>query len=248
MNSRFLVLITLLLLVRATGFAAAFLDITGLVPLAGTGASFTGTVGGIGVTGTLTGGPNTAFNSDVPPGIGFSTTAGTSPQWSHPSAYAETTPLGDRVGFSQTPGGSALVSLSFASPVTDLIFHVANLDFSFLDFSPSIGGGLSGMTLLSGNGGAGDGLGMSAPIIFDVLPGTADTTPLGVPPPTTGPRSAYGSILLSGTYSSLGFVIAPGAGIDDANFTLSTVPEPGMTTLVALGAAGLLLRRRRQSE
>lgn len=245
MNSRFRVLITLLLLARATGFAADFLDITTLTPGgAGTGA-FTSTLGGVGVTGALTVGPGTSFNA-VGPGIGGSTIAGDSPQWSYATIYAPATPLGDRVGFSQVSpgGGTAHVTLTFASPMTDLVFDVANLDWSTLEFGSSIADGLTGLTLLSGNGGAGDGLAVSGTSIIDLTWSTADSTSPFSPPPTTGPRSAYGSVLLSGTYSSLDFLMFTGPGTDNANFTIVSVPEPGMTTLLALGAAGMLLHRR----
>lgn len=245
MNSRFRVLITLLLLARATGFAADFLDITTLTPGgAGTGA-FTGTLGGVGVTGALTVGPGTTFNA-VGPGIGGSTIAGSSPQWSYGTIYTPATPLGDRVGFSQISpgGGTAHVTLTFASAMTDLVFDVANLDWSTLEFGPSIADGLTGLTLLSGNGGGGDGLAVSGTSIFDLTGSTADSTSPFSPPPTTGLRSAYGSVLLSGTYSSLEFLMFTGPGTDNANFTITAVPEPDMTTLIALGAAGMLLHRR----
>ena len=236
----------MLLLAGSSCFAATFLDITTLTPGGAGIGSFTGSLGGVGVTGALTVAPGTTFNA-VGPGIGASTIAGSSPQWSYGAIYTPTTPLGDRVGFSQVSpgGGTAHVTVSFASPMTDLVFHVANLDWSTLEFGPSGADGLTGLTLLSGNGGAGDGLGVSGTSIFDVAPPTADATPPFAPPPTTGPRSAYGSVLLSGTYSSLDFLMFTGPATDDANFTLSsTVPEPGMTTLIAaMGAAGMLLRR-----
>jgi hypothetical protein len=247
MNARFLVLVSLILLTKATAFAAVFMDIVTLTPGVGT-AGFTGTLAGVGVTATLAGGPNTSFNSDVPPGIGFSTTDGSSPQWSPvPGVYTPTDPATDRVGFSQTPGGAALVTVGFSSPMTDLVFHIANLDFSSLDFSPSAGSGLTGMTLLSGNGGAGDGIVVGPPLIGDALPPTADSTPVGAPVPLGGARSAYGSVLLSGTYSTISFVIIPGGSIDDANFTFST-PEPSMTTLGAIGLIGIVFRRRRRAD
>lgn len=247
MNSRFAALTTMILLTRATCFAG-LMDITSFTPgTANLGPTFFGTLDGVGISGMFTAAPldtNTTLEI-VAPGVGFTTIAGTSPQWSHPPVYAVTAPAADRVGFSQVPGGVGFVSMLFATPMTDVIFQVANLDFSFLDFSPSIGGGLTGMTLLSGNGGGGDGLSVLGPLIFDATPGTADGTPPGVLPPLAGPRSAYGSILLSGTYLSLDFIIIPGAGIDNANFTLA-VPEPTgiVTGLFCLGLATARRRRR----
>jgi hypothetical protein len=247
-RSKFLsVVVTVFLLAGSTCFAA-FLDITTLTPGAAGIGSFTGSLGGVVVTGTLVSGVGTLFNP-VGPGIGGSSIAGDSPQWSYGTIYTPTTPLGDRVGFSKLAGGgTALVTLSFASPMTDLVFHVANLDWSTLEFGPSIADGLTGLTLLSGNGGAGDGFAVSGTTILDLAPATADPTIPFSPPPTTGPRSAYGSVLLSGTYSSLDFLMFTGPATDDANFTLSSVPEPGITTLIAMGAAGMLLCRRRQIE
>jgi PEP-CTERM motif len=246
MNARFLVLVSLILLTKATALAAVFMDLTSVAPGPFGAGGFTGTLAGVGVTGTFGGGAgNTVFNA-AGPGIGFSTTDGSSPQWSHAPIYTPAEPFADRVGFSQTPGGSALVTVGFSSPMTDLVFHIANLDLSSLDFSPSGGSGLTGMTLLSGNGGGGDGLGVSPPLIFDAAAG-ADFTAPSSPPPIAGPRSAYGSVLLSGTYSTISFVIIPGGGIDDANFTFST-PEPSMTTLGAIGLIGIVFRRRRRAD
>lgn len=245
MNSRFLVLVTVFVLARATCFGAVFMDLTGLAPgTADTSPTFTGTLNGVAVLGTFAGAPNTTLEP-VAPGIGFTTIINDSPQWSYPAIYTPTSASDDRVGFSQVPGAAAVVTIAFSSPMTDLIFHVANLDFSALDFSPTIG--LTGVTLLSGNGGAGDGIAVGGPTVFDMAPATADGTPITSPPPTTGTRSAYGSVLLSGTYTSLNFsIFQPGpSGIDNVNFTLS-VPEPGRTTLAAMALMGMLVRRRRR--
>lgn len=243
MKTRFLVLAIVALLARGACFAASFMDITSLTPGVGT-AGWTGTLNGVGVIGTLAAPPNVSLNA-VGPGVGASTIINDSPQWSHLGIYTPVDPLTDRVGWSRdTIAGAGTVTVAFASPMTDLVFHIANLDFSTVDFTPSIGGGLTGMTLIAGNGGPGDGLGLGAPLIFDNLPGTADGTPPGTAPPIAGPRSGYGSVLLSGTYTSLTFSFLPGAGIDNGNFTFST-PEPGRAVFAAIGLIGIALRRRR---
>lgn len=247
MNPRILVLAAALLLTRSMGLAASFMDLTSLVPGSG-GATFSGTIDGVGVTGTLSSGGNVTINP-VGLGVGLSTILNTSPQWSYGTVYTPTSATDDRVGFSQASGPDGLVSLVFASPMTDLIFHIAHLDRSLLDFSPSIGGGFTGLTLLSGNGGADfDGLGAGGLTIFDIDPSTIDGTPETAPPPLAGARAAYGSVLLSGTYTTLDFaVIYLGAGppVENANFTLAT-PEPGVASLTAMGVIGIILRRRRR--
>ena len=225
---------------------ADYMDITSIFP-GGLGAgSFTGTLHGAAVTGTL-GVPGSGFTvfNPVVPGIGGSTIDGSSPQHSYAGIFTPITPLSDRVGFSAGAGPvSAHVTLTFSIPITNPTFHVANLDASFIDFAPSAPLGLTGMTLITGNGGAGDGLGISVFTIFDALPVTFDMTPIDSPPPMFGPRSAYGSILLSGTFSTLEFNIFTPAGIEDASFTISAVPEPNSILLCAIFGLGVVCRRR----
>ncbi len=249
MKPNLCLVLVLILLSRVSSLASlTFLDITPGTFDPGTfdtAPSFTGTLAGVGVIGTFAGGANTTLEI-VAPGVGFSTIINDSPQWSHAPVYTPTSALDDRVGLSQTPGGAGFVTLTFASPMSNLIFHVANLDLAALSFTG--GPGLTGLVMLSGNGppiGApGDGLGVGGPTIFDITPGTTDGTPPGVPPPLAGSRAAYGSVMLTGTYSTLAFTITPTAGIDNFNFTLS-VPEPGISALAAMGGLGILLRRRR---
>lgn len=229
-----------LLFAAASTARAEFMDLTTITSGGPTVGGFTGTLLGAAVTGSLTvpAGGTTGINV-VAPGIGFSTIDNTSPQWSHPTAYAPTAAIADRVGFSAVPGSSARVVVSFSAPMTNLVFHVANLDESFMDYTPSIGSGLTGMVLLNGNGGGGDGITVSAPIIADATPGTADGTPPGTAPPMAGPRSAYGSILMTGTYTTLSFDIITPGGIENANFTFSAVPEPTSLVLMGLATAGM---------
>ena len=246
MKSRVLVLLTLLGLTRATCLAATYMDITGLTPgTADTTPTFTGSLAGVSFVGTLIGTANTALGA-VGTGTGSSTILGDSPQWSHGSVYTDATALADRVGFSQAPGGQALMTITFSSPMTDLSFHAANLDYSSFWFGEMAG--LNGVGLLSGNSGPGEGFGVSGSLVFDMERITSDGTLPSGAPPLTGARSAYGSVVLSGTYNTVRFYIAPDEGTDYANFTLSSsaVPEPGMSTLAAMGLGAALLRRRRR--
>lgn len=251
MRAHLSLIVSLVALSRVTGFSAAFMDIAVGTFTPGTAnliPTWTGTLAGVGVSGSFSAAPpdtNTTLEIAAP-GIGFSTLDNTSPQWSHPTVYAEISPLDDRIGYSQVPGPDGFVSILFATPMSNLIFHVANLDATFLDFTPSVGGGLTGLSLLSGNGGAGDGIGVGGLSIFDAAPLTTDGTPPGVAPPLIGLRSAYGSVRLNGTYLSLDFkIVHASPGIENANFTLST-PEPGAFSLTALGVVGIILHRRRR--
>lgn len=245
MKTQLSLILVLILLGRISSLASlTFMDITPGTFTPGIGAaSWTGSLNGVGVTGSLAGGANVAVNA-VAPGIGFSTIVNDSPQWSYP-IYTSTSALDDRIGFSQGPGGPGAFTVTFASPMSNLYFHVANLDLSFFDFTPSGGSGLTGLTLISGNGAAGDGLAVSVPTIFD-MSATADGTPPTSPPPGAGPRSAYGTVRLDGTYTTLTFLTTFTGGVvpENANFTFS-VPEPGVSALAAMSGLGILLRRRR---
>lgn len=60
-------------------------------------------------------------------------------------------------------------------------------------------------------------------------------------------RIARRSVLLSGTFRSLAFNIVTPAGIDDASFTISAVPEPNSILLCLFFAIGVVGSRRRLS-
>ncbi|MFM7278698.1 MAG: PEP-CTERM sorting domain-containing protein, partial [Microcystis aeruginosa] len=178
----------------------------------------------------------------------------TTPQYSYSNIYTPSQSLGDRVGytmFNQT-GQTATLKIQFSSPVTNPIFHVANLDGMIYDFSDP-GNGLIALSLLSGNGGGGDGLTVDTAnkIIADGN-SLGAAFPPHVTPPTTGARSAYGSVALLGTFSTLNIKLQGNPSLtiagDGGSFMISTtVPEPStvlsLLTLGTLGAASTLKRK-----
>lgn len=237
-----------------TSQAAVFLDLFpgGVTPGSIGVGTFAGTLGGISVSGSITG-PAPAFAFNAPsPGIGGSTTDGSSPQFSYPTVFSPTALTTDRVGFTYISGATDTVIITFSSPVTNPVFHVANLSGVAFNFGPTPG--FTSLTLLAGNGGTGDGIDPSfggAPYSFahiqDLSPPTSDATLPFIPPPTAGPRSAYASVQINGTFSSL-VILTDGMGppSDDGSFTIS-IPEPGSALLALLGVSGsaCFTRRRR---
>jgi hypothetical protein len=226
--------------------APVFMDITSLT--AGSTGSFSGTLGGVGVTGTITA-TNPGFEFGAAGGNACyycSTTDNTSPQFSYGGVYTPSLPLTDRVGYISWNGtrNTATITINFNSPVSNPVFQVANLDSMLYDFSGTAG--LGGLVLLNGNGGGGDGILVVGDVISDANAGTLIGQSAAVAPPTSGDRSAYGSVLLQGTFSSLTIrVDNPGSGGDGGSFTLA-VPGPGTLALLGLGLAGLAASRRRK--
>lgn len=229
--------------------ADVFLDVTSVTPGGpGTGV-FSGMLGGIAVSGSISalGGPPAMFFNAPGPGIGDSTLDGSSPQYSDPTVFSPTIPTTDRVGFTYVSGAGNLVTLTFSKPVTNPVFHVANLDGVGFLFAPTPG--FTSLTLLKGNDGAdGDGIdpgfggaGYGYSMVYDLSPGSSDSTPPTMPPPTTGPRSAYGSVRINGTFSTILFVTdGMGPPTDSGSFTLSIVPEPSSIVLAGIGAVVLI--------
>ncbi len=239
-----------------TSQAAVFLDLFpgGVTPGSIGVGTFAGTLGGISVSGSITG-PAPAFAFNAPsPLTGGSTTDGSSPQFSYSSVFSPTAPFTDRIGFTYTlpPGGTDIVTITFSSPVTNPVFHFANFSGVAFNFGPTPS--FSSLTLLAGNGGAGDGIDPSfggAPYSFaqvqDLVPGLEDGIPPTVPPPIAGPRAAYASVQINGTFSTIVFVTdGMGPPIDNGSFTIS-IPEPGSAMLAVLGVSGsaCFTRRRR---
>jgi hypothetical protein len=200
---------------------AGFLDLTAVTP--GTSGAFTGTLNGVAVTGAIT--ANDGSYEWTLTGLASwdnSVTNNTSPQYSYSNIYTPSIPLTDQVGYDKfASSGTATVTITFGSPITNPVFHVANLDASQDTFL--LTGGLTGLRLLSGNGGGGDGLGVSGNTVMDLNPDTAVGQDPSTPPLTSGPRSAYGSVELLGTISTLTFNVSyPGLPPGDGgSFTLT---------------------------
>jgi hypothetical protein len=245
------------LLVTLIGASAAragsFLDLTALTP--GTSGTFEGTLNGVAVTGAITANDGSYFFTPTGTDYSNSTTDNTSPQYSYARIYTPAQALTDRVGYGKAASsGSTTVTITFGSAITNPVFQVANLDSSQDTFS--LTGGLSGLRLLSGNGGDGDGLGVSGNTVLDLNPNTLVGQDPDTPPLTSGPRSAYGSVELLGTISTLTFTVSSvTSNGDGGSFTLSTaeVPEPSSLALfcVAGGLNGICYawwRRRKRTK
>lgn len=226
---------------------AEFLDVVTLTPGFGGVGAFTGDLDGVPVAGFLTAGAATAINPDPGPLIGGSTIGGTSPQHSYADVYTPSVLLSDRIGFSAVAVDAPTVGhikIVFGTPFTNPVLHIANLDRTFLDFSSTAG--LGPLVLLSGNGGADiDGLFVGGAKVFDGAPPTADLVPHTAHPPMFGSRSAYGSVLIIGKYTALDFDLVTPTGIENATFTLSSIPEPSSLVLAGLGIACLVAVRRK---
>jgi hypothetical protein len=230
----------------AAGANITFLDLTAVTP--GTSGSFTGTLDGVAVTGAITSNAGSYMFNPTGPSTGpseysNSVTNNTSPQYSYSNIYTPSIPLTDQVGYVVGSfSGTATVTITFASAVTDPVFNVANLDTSQDTFS--LTGGLTGLRLLSGNGGGGDGLGISGNTVMDLNPSTLVGQDPATTPLTSGPRSAYGSVELLGTISTLTFDVSviPNGDGDGGAFTLSSsgaVPEPSSLVLALTATACL---------
>lgn len=246
------VVLALLVFSGTAAHADVFLDVTSVTPGSSGAGTFSGTLGGVTVTGSISGPPVFSFNA-VGPGIGDSTIDASSPQFSYPSVFSPTAAATDRVGFTYLAFSGNLVTLSFGSPVTDPVFHIATMDWMALSFAPTPG--FTTLTLLNGNNGPdGDGIDPSFggaaygfALVADALPPTSDSTAPFIAPPVSGPRSAYGSVRVNGTFSTLSFATdAMGPFSDSASFTLSivpAVPEPALALLTTLLMP--MVRRRR---
>lgn len=236
----------------ATVRADVFLDLTSVTPGSSGVGAFSGTLGGIAVTGSISGAPVFSFNA-IGSGLGDSTIDGSSPQFSHSSVFSPTTPTTDRVGFTYLAFAGNMVTLTFSSPVTDPVFHIANMDWMAVTFAPTPG--FTSLTLLNGNNGPdGDGIdpAFGGPaygfaLVTDKMPFTTDSTPPAGAPLLAGDRSAYGSVRINGTFSTLVFVTdAMGPFSDSGSFTMSVVPGPmTLSAFVAMALAGPARRRRR---
>ena len=236
--------------------ADVFLDLTSVTPGGPGVGAFSGTLGGVLVTGTITGAVPAFFVNMVGKGLDKSTLDGSSPQFSYAAVFSPTVPATDRVGFTYLGTASNLVTMTFSSPVTDPVFHVANLDWGAFSFLATPG--FLSLTLLNGNSGpepdgidpAFGGPPYSNALLWDKNPSTVDATLPSSTPLTTGARSAYASVRVNGTFGSLSFATdAMGPFTDSGSFTVSVVPEPSsgamMTLGIGMGLVGFLRQLKR---
>lgn len=247
----------------AYGANAMFMDV--LTVTGGTTGGFTGQIGGISVSGSLAGNDPLTQIFDTDDGtttFARTTLDGSSLQYTNGSIYSPTSSTGDKVGyaffsdFGDPDRGliTETLSISFSSAVVNPVFHVANLDSMMYNFAP-MGLSLTDLVLLSGNGGPdGDGLVLDAvgPIIKDAMPLTIVGVDENDPVPTNGtPRSAYGSVMLLGTFTSLTIELLQNpdtTGGDGGSFQISLAPtavsESATLSLFAICLAGLGIAAR----
>jgi hypothetical protein len=246
------------LLLSLAGTTSGFADLLNLSAVTrGSSGGFNGTLDGIAVNGSIsTPTPNFTFSPAVAANPNFpdSTIDETSPQYSYGNIYAATSPLADQIGYVTVSGtpNPATITINFGAAILNPIFQVANLDGMQYDFSPTIG--LAGLDLLSGNGGGGDGILVTGDVISDANPTTVIGQNPADAPFTTGARSAYGSVELLGTFTTLTIDVSNFDNNgqyegDGGSFTLATapVPEPWSLTLFATMCGILAIRMRRRS-
>lgn len=224
-------------------FASTFLDLTSVT--GGSTGSFVGKLGGITVNGAITTStPGFVFNTPTTPTNSWelSTIDNSSPQFSYSSVYSPTIALTDRVGYTSFIGSinPATITITFSAPVTNPIFDVANLDAMRVTANNAMS-----LVLLSGNGGGGDGLQVVGNVISDANPNTAVGQSPSSAPLLTGPRSAYGSVELKGTFTTLTLNVINNGNGDGGSFTLVT-PEPSSFLLLGSGLLACLGGIRRK--
>lgn len=237
--------------------SSVFLDVDQITPgNAGTG-EFSGKLNGVGVSGVMSGPGSHAVLFGVSSVAYGSTIDGSSPQFSSGTIFSPNTAKTDRVGYGNdldTTYAASRLTISFAKTMSNLVFHIANLDGSIFNFSAT--GGLSGINLLSGNGDGSEGLGVSGKSLFDYDPETIIYQSPEDQPFSSDIRSAYGSVLLAGSYDTLiidiytnpKLTIYHGDGQDGGSFTLSApVPVPAAVWLFVSGLGLLGFGKRRHN-
>jgi hypothetical protein len=235
-----------------------FLDVEQITPGNADNGAFNGTLNGVAVSGQLSGPGSHTVIFGVDPVVYGSTIDGSSQQFSSSTVFSPSQNLADRVGFGNdldTSYAGSRLTINFAQTMSNLVFHIANLDGSIFNFSAT--NGLSSIGLLSGNGDGSEGLGVNGKTLFDYNPDTIIGQSPEDQPFTSDIRSAYGSVLLVGSYDSLiiDIVTNPAltayqhsldsTGQDGGSFTLSApVPVPAAFWLFGSGLLVLLGRFR----
>lgn len=233
--------------------AQSYLDLSSVTP--GILGEFTGTLGGVAVNGSISqSGGSFVFSDTNGSGTSYSNTNNSSPQYSYGNIFTPSIGLTDQVGYIMLAGSNDVtISITFSSPITNPVFHIAGLDQTQWAFS--LTGGLTGVSLLSGNGGDGDGFGLLGTTLIDLNPATVVPSSPAIPPLISGPRSAYGSVQLFGNISELTIDVDMIGTADSGNFTLSltAIPEPSTVLLCGIallgaGGANCYCRRKQQQD
>jgi hypothetical protein len=227
----------------------SFLDLTSVS--AGPAGGFSGTLGYVAVTGSITS-TSPGFQFNDPTGTNSweeSTIDNSSAQWGYSKVFNPNIGLADRVGYTSFKDGfnAATITINFSSSVVNPIFEFANLDAMVYDFSSNAG---IKLIPLSSNAGGGDGFFVISNLIFDANPESGIGQDPSQQPFLTGERSAYGSAELMGTFSSLTINVSnPTERGDGGSFTLATTPEPSTFALLAVSLSILAtgIRKRQHS-
>ena len=124
--------------------AGVFLNVT-----SATGSTLTGTLGNVTMTRTVASANFALTGVDAD-----------SPQYSYSNIYTPATATDNAFSYTSNtwPAVTGTLTYTFSSPVTNLVYDLGNLDSDNL--TPVLTGGVTGVALLSGNGGSGDGLGL----------------------------------------------------------------------------------------
>ncbi|MCG6939679.1 MAG: hypothetical protein LJE69_00305 [Thiohalocapsa sp.] len=234
--------IALLAALAAPGPAgAAFLNITSLTPGDKTQGQLSGIIDGVAVTGSVVSGPMRSGFGAIGALYNNSTIDGASKQYGFASSYSPTQALGDQIGYSTYPSSAhTQIELTFAAPIVDLVFHIANLDGTTLDFAPQ-GLTQADLSIVASNGNLSFATG---PVVQG---GETQYFPRDADP--IDAKSGYGSIALAGTFDSLIFDFGLSTG-DGGSFQISgnaanATPVPETPALLALGITALEVVRSR---
>lgn len=231
-----IIFIGLMMALPLSNASAEFIDLVSITDGNGSlNSSFTGTLGNIDVTGFT-------VASSISGGVrGFSTLDETSPQFGYASSFSDTQALGDAIGYVAGSGQTVSWTINFSAPVTNLVFHVAELDGSSIDFAPQ-GLSSSDLSILNSNGN----LSVSGVELFG---GASVSFPVELDP--INAESAYGSLGISGIFSTLTFTQTEFRNFGDGGrfqFTAQAVSAPAASALFMLCGLISLVTLRRKSK